>query len=103
MDSHPIVSVTAFQHTGLYTLRLEFDDGASQTIDFSPILYGSIYGALRDPALFQQVSIDPDFETLVWPNGADFDPATLRYWPEELPGFLEMVERWKKAPTHVPS
>jgi hypothetical protein len=101
MDSHPIVSVTAFQHVGPYTLRIEFDDGATQTIDFSPLLYGNIYGPLRDPKLFQQVNIDPDFDTLVWPNGADFDPATLRYWPEEMAGFLEMVSRWRQTETIV--
>jgi len=41
------------------------------------------------------VRIDPDFHTLVWPNDADFDPATLRYWPEYLPHLLEKVERVK--------
>lgn len=98
MEHHPIVAVTALQHVAPYVLRLEFDDGATQTIDFSPILFGNIFGPLRDLSLFQQVSIDPDFETLVWPNGADFDPATLRYWPERLPGFLEAAERWKQSP-----
>ena len=97
MDSHPIVAVTAYQHVGPYTLRVEFDDGTSQTIDFGPILYGKTYGPLRDPELFKRVSIDPDFETLVWPNGADFDPATLHDWPQELPGFLAFAEKCKQA------
>jgi hypothetical protein len=79
-------------------LHVGFDDGASQTIDFSPVLYGGIFGALRDPDLFQQVKIDPDCRTLVWPNDADFDPATLRHWPEYLPYLLKMVERWKQPP-----
>jgi Protein of unknown function (DUF2442) len=103
MENHPIVAVIGFQHVGPFTLRIEFDDGASQTIDFSPILYGNIYGPLRDRSLFEQVSIDPDFETLVWPNGADFDPATLRYWPDELPGFLEAAEHWKQADSPIQS
>jgi hypothetical protein len=103
MDTHPIVAVTSLEHIGPYTLRLEFDDGASQTIDFRPILFGNIYGPLRDLTLFRQVTIDPDFETLVWPNGADFDPATLRYWPEQLPGFLKAAEQWKQAESAVRS
>jgi hypothetical protein len=98
MLPHPIVRVTACRQVGPFTLALEFDDGASQTIDFAPILHGRIYTPLRDPKFFAQVRIDPDFDTLVWPNDADFDPATLRYWPEYLPQLLEMVERWKQAP-----
>jgi len=80
-------------------LRLQFDDGCAQTIDFAPVLYGGIYEPLRDPEFFAKFRIDPDFHTLVWPNDADFDPATLRYWPEYLPHLLQMVENWKRAPT----
>ena len=45
------------------------------------MLAGALYGSLRDPAVFRQVRIDPEMHTLVWPNGADFDPATLHDWP----------------------
>src|SRR4051812_8542682 len=103
MDTYPIAAIKAFEQLGPYTLRLEFDDGATQIIDFSPVLYGRNFGPLRDPALFSQVRIDPDFPTLVWPNNADFDPATLRYWPEYLPHLLEIVERWKHAPVPIQS
>ncbi|CUS03969.2 conserved protein of unknown function [Candidatus Promineifilum breve] len=37
---------------GDYTLRVEFDDGTAQTIDFAPVLHGYIFGPLRDLALF---------------------------------------------------
>jgi hypothetical protein len=97
MAAHPIIAVVAVEQIGDHTLRVEFDDGAIKTIDFGPILYGNIYGPLRDPRLFGQVAIDPDFETLVWPNGADFDPATLRYWEEDLPELMKLVESWKKS------
>ena len=99
METYPIVGVTGFQHAGPYTLRVEFDDGAVQEIDFRPVLYGNLYSPLRDLDFFRQVRLDPDFPTLVWPNDADFDPATLRHWPEYLPHLLEMVERWKQAET----
>lgn len=101
MDPYAIVSVTGFQHVGPYTLRVQFDDGAEQTIDFRPVLHGNLYGPLRDLEFFRQVRIDPDFPTLVWPNDADFDPATLRYWPEYLPYLLEMVEQWKQKAAAV--
>lgn len=39
------------------------------------------------PGLFNQVGIDPEVKTLVWLNGADFDPATLHDWPEHKEAF----------------
>jgi hypothetical protein len=98
---HPIVRVTSIQQVAPFTLRLGFDDGAMQTIDFLPVLYGGLYGPLRDPEFFSQVRIDPECHTLVWPNDADFDPATLRHWPFYLPHLLEMVNRWKQSPAHA--
>src|SRR4029078_4807706 len=92
MLPHPIVKETKFQHVAPFTLYLEFDDGGTQTIDFSPVLRGYLFGAPRDPEFFAQGRIDPDCHTLVWPNDADFDPATLRYWPEYLPHLLQMIE-----------
>ncbi|MDM8537001.1 DUF2442 domain-containing protein [Desulfobacterales bacterium HSG17] len=68
-----------------YTLEVKFDDNTSQIIDFEPILAGKIYGSLKDISLFNQVKIDPEVQTLVWPNGADFDPETLHNWPKYLP------------------
>ncbi len=79
---HWMAKVTEFEIVGDYTVRVLFDDGAQQVIDFEPVLNGEIWGPLRDLALFNQVAIDPTARTLTWPNGADFDPETLRNWPE---------------------
>ena len=76
--AHEIHRVTSFQKIGPFTLCIQFEDGTSQTIDFRPVLEGELYGPLQDPAIFSQVHIDPEVHTLVWPNGADFDPAILR-------------------------
>jgi len=95
--SHPIYRVRSFEVVSACTLRVGFDDGTERTIDFRPILMGELYGPLRDLSLFNQVRIDPEVETLVWPNGADFDPATLHDWPEHERGFRELVRRWEPA------
>lgn len=92
--SHPIHRVRSCDIVAAYTLRVSFDDNTEQTIDFRPILAREIYGPLRDLALFNQVRIDPEIETLVWPNGADFDPATLHDWPEHEQSFRELARRW---------
>ena len=75
--SHPIHRITLVELTAPHTLRLAFADGLSRTINFGSILAGELYGLLRDPAVFAQVRLDPAAHTLVWPTGADFDPATL--------------------------
>lgn len=74
--------VEAFEIIGPYKLLVSFDDHTSQTIDFSGVLFGRMYGPLRDLSLFERVSIDPEVHTLVWPNGADFNPAMLHDWNE---------------------
>ena len=73
--SHPIYRVCYFEIVSAYTLRVRFDDATEQTIDFRLILAGELYGPLRNLELFNQVRIDREVETLVWPNGADFDPG----------------------------
>jgi len=92
---HAIHRVTAFEIVGLYKLRVAFDDGTSQEIDFGPVLAGELFGPLRDPSVFNRVRIDPEIHTLVWPNGADFDPATLHDWPERLPALASLARRWE--------
>lgn len=99
MMSHPIYRVSTFDIVSAYTLRVHFDDGTVQTIDFLPILAGEIYCPLRDRHLFDRVLIDPEVRTLVWPNGADFDPATLHDWPEHEQAFRELVQGWETVHT----
>lgn len=97
--SHAIYRVESFRIVGPYTLRVWFDDETEQTIDFRPILEGDLYGPLRDRELFDQVRIDTEVHTLVWPNGADFDPATLHDWPELLPTMKARVQQWRTVST----
>jgi hypothetical protein len=72
---HPIHRVISFEIVGRYVVRVGFEDGLERTIDLEPILAGELYGPLRDQQVFRQVSLDPEVGTLVWPNGADFDPS----------------------------
>ena len=71
---HELYRVTDFHIVGDFTLQVRFDDETEQKIDFKPVLYGQMWGPLRGLTFFNQVRLDPEAETLVWPNGADFDP-----------------------------
>ena len=96
--THGIYRITAFNIVGPYTLQVAFDDQTEQTIDFQPILSGELYRPLRDLSIFNQVQIDPEVHTLVWPNGADFDPATLHDWPQLKEELIERAKRWELVP-----
>lgn len=96
--THPIYQVVSFESVAPYTLRIRFDDGTEQTIDFRSVLMGELYGPLRDLRLFNRVAIDPEAHTLTWPNGADFDPATLHNWPRHEKALRDLAERWEPAP-----
>jgi hypothetical protein len=91
---HPIHRVTAFRIVGAYTLSVTFADGTEQRIDFKPVLHGALFGPLQDPATFNQVTLDPEVGTLVWPNGADFDPATLHDWPQVREELATRARTW---------
>lgn len=95
MELHPIHRVTGFGVIAPFTLKVSFEDGVSREIDFSPVLAGELYGPLRDEAVFNRVTLDAETHTLVWPNGADFDPATLHDWPEVEGAMRAMAERWR--------
>jgi hypothetical protein len=99
MSSHPLHRVIAFDRVGAHALRVEFADGSRQSIDFRPVLAGELYGPLQDPDLFAQVRLDPEVHTLVWPNGADFDPATLHDWPLVVDELAARARTWAAAPT----
>ena len=61
-----------------HVVWLRFRDGTSGEIDLLSALRGPIFEPLRDPAVFRQFQVHPEFHTLVWPNGADFAPEFLR-------------------------
>ena len=92
---HPIYRVQSFEIIAPYTLRVRFDDDVQQTIDFRPVLAGELFGPLRDLSLFNQVSLDPEVHTLVWPNGADFDSATLHDWPDHVHAMATLARQWE--------
>jgi hypothetical protein len=92
--SHPIHRVTEFAVVGPYALTVRFADGSEQHIDFEPVLHGPLFGPLRDASVFRAVVLDEEVGTLVWPNGADFDPATLHDWPRVCDELATRARAW---------
>jgi len=96
--AHLLSRVQHFEIVAPYSLRVVFDDAREQIIDFEPVLRGELYGPLRDLSLFNRVVLDRQAHTLVWPNGADFDPATLQEWPRCKSAFIKMASLWETVP-----
>jgi hypothetical protein len=92
--SHPIHRVTRFRIGGPYMLVVGFADGTEQCIDFRPVLRGPLFGPLQDLATFNAVRLDTEVGTLVWPNDADFDPATLHDWPDVSEALAARAQTW---------
>ncbi|MEW5982812.1 MAG: DUF2442 domain-containing protein [Acidobacteriota bacterium] len=94
---HPIHRVVHFAISGPYRLAITFSDGTVRDVDFRPVLGGALFGPLRDLASFNAVTIDREAGTLAWPNGADFDPATLHDWPDVCDELAARAQEWREA------
>lgn len=95
--SHPIYQVRTVKVVEPYTMRVRFTDDTEQVVYLKPVLAGELYGPLLDPQLFNQVAVDPEVKTLVLPNGADFDPATLHDWPQYKDAFAARAREWERV------
>jgi hypothetical protein len=73
----PPVWVTDARYVGGYRVWLRFNDGLDGEIDLSSELHGEVFEPLRDVELFSQLRLHPEYETIVWPNGADLAPEFL--------------------------
>ena len=71
--------VIAVKYLQDYELDLSFSDGRKGVADLSESLSGSVFQPLRDQELFAQAVIDPELQTVVWPNGEDFAPEYLYF------------------------
>ena len=98
---HAIYRVVDFKKIGTYVLWVKFDDGKEIEIDFRPVLNGEIYAQLQDEQIFDQVEIDPEIHTLVWPNGADFDPETLHEWPKYVDELIGIAGKSQPERSHA--
>ncbi|MDP1675596.1 MAG: DUF2442 domain-containing protein [Bacteroidota bacterium] len=97
---HNFYKIISFSIEAPYTLRILFDDNTQQTINFLPVLYGEVFRPLREISLFNQAYIDKEVHTIVWPNGADFDPSVLHDWEKNENELVERAKKWDVVETH---
>jgi DUF971 family protein len=71
---HDVIGVEV---SGDYRLRLTFDDGTIGEVDFAGREWRGVFEPLRDPDYFARVTVDAEWGTVTWPNGADMAPEPL--------------------------
>ncbi len=69
--------VTNCEYLRDYVLLLRFNNGKEVEIDLADELSGEIFEPLQDPDYFKKWRLNPETETIEWPNGADFAPEFL--------------------------
>lgn len=72
-----MLHVTDAKYLGEHRVWLAFNDGSSGEADLKDSLHGPIFEPLQNEEMFRQVRFDPEADTIVWPNGADFAPEFL--------------------------
>jgi len=90
-----IVHVKLVEVVGDHRLLLRFEDGREGEVDFSEREWRGVFEPLADPDYFRRVALDPELGTIVWPNGADFDPATLHDWPRYVQELSKRAQQWE--------
>ena len=81
---HEFKKIVSLKVVSTGILELKFECGTHRRVDLTPIMFGTLFAELKDPAFFGTVVLDPEVGTICWPNGADFDPDTLFHWDEHV-------------------
>jgi len=68
-------SVVHAEYRDKFRIRLTFNDGTTETVDFSGWLEGPIFEPLHKVGYFRRFFLEGG--TVSWPNGADIAPETL--------------------------
>jgi Protein of unknown function (DUF2442) len=79
-----LLRVTTVNYLDAYKLLVGFNNGVVREIDLSSELYGEMFEPLKDLSFFRQIAVNPDTNTIEWPNGADFAPEFLLQHQAEL-------------------
>jgi len=64
-------------YLGGYKVKIRFENEEVRIVDLSDHLDGPVFEPLRDVSYFKQFKVNPDIDTVVWPNDADFSPDFL--------------------------
>ena len=73
-----ILQVLEAEYLHDFVIWLRFNDSSEGEVDLEEELYGEVFSSLKDVEEFKRFHVDPEMNTVVWDNGADFAPEFLR-------------------------
>ena len=73
-----MIHIKSVKYISDFKLYVAFDDGTEGEVDLKGHLEGPIFEPLKDKDYFSKVAVDPELETIVWPNGADLAPEFVK-------------------------
>ena len=72
--------IAAVRVLGGRRVELALTDGSTKAVDLTRFLSGPVFDWIaQDDGAFEQVRVDPELGTIMWPNGADLCPDVLIY------------------------
>ena len=72
-----IPKVAAVDTREPYTLVVTFTDGKISETGMDVEELTGVFEPMRDPRFFAMAFVDPETNTVAWPNGVDLDPCVL--------------------------
>ena len=69
--------ITEVAYAEDFKLRIRFEDNELRLVDLADHLDGPVFEPLKDIGYFRSFRLNPDIDTVVWPNNADFSPDFL--------------------------
>lgn len=73
-----MLHIKSARYVNDFKIWVSFDDGTAGEVDLEDSLNGPVFEPLKAVEMFAKVSVDPELETVVWPNGADLAPEFLK-------------------------
>ena len=73
-----MLHIKSVKYVSGFKIWVSFDDGTSGEVDLEGVLSGPVFEPLKNQETFSKVSVDPELETIVWPNGADLAPEFVK-------------------------
>jgi len=64
-------------YLGQHKMAVTFENDVVKIVDMAPHLAGEVFEKLKSPSAFAGFVVNPDTNTLEWPNGADVSPDWL--------------------------